>query len=260
MMMAAPYACSAVELAIEGSIVSKPYVDMTAAVMKSFGVAVNGVRDKSGACLGYWIDAPTKYKSANYAIEPDASAASYFFAAAAITGGKVRVLGLGRNALQGDVGFVEVLQRMGCHVEYGVDWIEVSGMAKKGIDVDMNSISDTVQTLAAVALFAEGPTTIRGVEHNRYKETDRIGDLATELRRLGAKVEELPDGLRITPQKLNPAEIQTYHDHRMAMSMALVGLRQDGVWILDPKCTEKTYPHYFVDLARITNQSAIYAT
>jgi len=260
MMMAAPYARSAVELAIEGNLVSKPYVDMTAAVMKSFGVTVIAVRDNSGACLGYWIDAPTKYQSANYAIEPDASAASYFFAAAAITGGKVRVLGLGRDALQGDVGFVEVLRQMGCHVAYGVDWIEVSGLAKNGIDVDMNSISDTVQTLAAVALFAEGSTTIRGVEHNRYKETDRIGDLATELRRLGAKVEELPDGLCITPQKLYPAEIQTYHDHRMAMSMALVGLRQDGVWILDPKCTEKTYPHYFVDLARITNQSAIYAT
>jgi len=263
LMMAAPYARSRVELVIDGELVSKPYVDMTAAVMKSFGVTVREIMNEQNACSGYVIDAPTCYEAADYSIEPDASAASYFFAAAAITGGKVRVLGLSRDALQGDVGFVEVLRQMGCDVTYGVtgsdNWIEVSGTARHGIDINMNAISDTVQTLAAVALFVNGPTTIRGVEHNRHKETDRIGDLATELRRLGAHVDEFQDGLRIVPQKLNPAEIHTYHDHRMAMSMALVGLRQEGVWILDPQCTEKTYPKFFEDLGKITHQVPVYA-
>jgi len=258
MMMAAPYAQSTVEIAINGDLVSKPYVDMTAAVMKSFGVTVKEQFDNSNVSTGYMIEAPTTYVSTTYSIEPDASAASYFFAAAAITGGKARVLGLSRDALQGDIGFVDVLRQMGCNVAFGPDWVEVSGMAKKGIEIDMNPISDTVQTLAAVALFADSPTTIRGVEHNRHKETDRIRDLATELRRLGAKVDEFQDGLKITPQKLNGAEIRTYHDHRMAMSMAIVGLRQPGVWILDPKCTEKTYPNFFADLAKIANQSAIF--
>ncbi len=258
LMMAAPYAQANVELVIDGELVSKPYVDMTAAVMKSFGVTIQEVVNEQQECSGYVIQAPTSYQAIDYSIEPDASAASYFFAAAALTGGRVRVLGLSKNALQGDVGFVEVLRKMGCEVTYGDNWIEVSGSARHGIDINMNAISDTVQTLAAVSLFVEGPTTIRGVEHNRHKETDRIGDLATELRRLGAQVEEFQDGLRIIPQKLNPAEIHTYHDHRMAMSMALVGLRQEGVWILDPKCTEKTYPKFFEDLGRITNQVPVY--
>ncbi len=260
LMMAAPYAQASVELVIDGELVSKPYVDMTAAVMKSFGVTVQEVMNEQQECSGYVIQAPTSYQAIDYSIEPDASAASYFFAAAALTGGKVRVLGLSRNALQGDVGFVEVLRQMGCEVTYGNNWIEVSGSARHGIDINMNAISDTVQTLAAVALFVDGPTTIRGVEHNRHKETDRISDLATELRRLGAQVDEFQDGLRIIPQKLNSAEIHTYHDHRMAMSMALVGLRQEGVWILDPQCTEKTYPKFFEDLGRITNQVPIYAS
>jgi 3-phosphoshikimate 1-carboxyvinyltransferase len=260
LMMAAPYARACVELVIDGDLVSKPYVDMTAAVMKSFGVSVREKLNEQNACSGYIIDAPTVYQATNYAIEPDASAASYFFAAAAITGGKVRVLGLSRTALQGDVGFVEVLRKMGCEVNYGDNWIEVSGAARNGIDINMNAISDTVQTLAAVALFVEGPTTIRGVEHNRHKETDRIGDLATELRKLGAQVDEFQDGLRIVPQKLRPAEIKTYHDHRMAMSLSLVGLRQQGVWILDPQCTEKTYPNFFEDLGRLTHQPPVYAS
>jgi 3-phosphoshikimate 1-carboxyvinyltransferase len=140
---------------------------------------------------------------------------------------------------------------MGCDVEYQPDSITVKGAAVRGIDTDMNDISDTVQTLAAVALFADGPTTIHGVAHNRYKETDRIADLATELRRLGATVDELEDGMRITPQALRPATIETYDDHRMAMSLALVGLRQPGVLITNPGCTSKTYPAFFDDLARL---------
>ncbi len=244
LMMAAPYARTSVQIEIVGELVSKPYVAMTAAVMKSFGCEIVDFGDGR-----YEIPAPRRYQAQDYAIEPDASAASYFWGTAAITGGCTRVVGLSRTALQGDVGFVEVLARMGCRVEYGSDWIEVSGRASRGIDVDMNAVSDTVQTLAAVALFAESPTRVRGVAHNRHKETDRIGDLATELRKLGATVDEHEDGLTIYPGKLRSAEIETYNDHRMAMSLALVGLRQEGVVILNPRCVEKTYPNYFEELS-----------
>ena len=181
-------------------------------------------------------------------IEPDASAASYFWAAAAICGGTATVEGLNRNSLQGDVAFVDCLQQMGCRVTDTADSISVIGPALTAIDIDMADISDTVQTLAAVALFVEGTTTIRNIAHNRIKETDRIGNLAIELRKLGAQVAEFEDGLSITPGRLQPAEIETYQDHRMAMSLALVGLKQPGVVIENPDCVSKTYPHFFADL------------
>ncbi len=197
-----------------------------------------------------------QYQGRAYSIEPDASAASYFFAAAAITGGEVTVEGLSRKSLQGDIAFCEALEKAGCKVAYAANSITVSGppTGKKlcGIGVNMNAISDTVQTMAAVALFADGPTTMTGVGHIRHKETDRIGNLAIELRKFDATVEELSDGLKITPPKeLHSARIATYNDHRMAMSLALVGLRVPGVLIEDPKCTEKTYPGYFDDLAKL---------
>lgn len=258
MMMAAPYASSPLTIRVKGELVSKPYVDMTAEVMTSFGVEVQSREDSS-----YLIDAPKKYVGCEYAIEPDASAASYFWAAAAITGGTVRVEGLTRNALQGDVGIAEVLGKMGCEVEYGENYIEVTGKPLRGIDIDMNSISDTVQTLAPVALFANGPTRIRGVAHNRHKETDRIGDLAKELRKVGGVVEEHEDGLTICPpsndqSSLRGATLETYHDHRMAMSFALLGLRIPGVVILDPRCTNKTFPQYFEVLGELIGQQPAY--
>jgi len=168
-----------------------------------------------------------------------------------VTGGRVTVEGLSRDSLQGDVAFCECLQQMGCRVEYAPDSITVEGGPLRGIEVDMNTISDTVPTLAAVALFAEGPTTITGVGHIRHKETDRVTAVATEARRLGAAVEEHPDGLTIRPGCLHGAEIHTYDDHRMAMSFALVGLRIPGVKILNPDCTAKTYPGFFDDLKRL---------
>ena len=246
-LMVAPYANTDVCIDVEGQLVSKPYIEMTLAVMRQFGVEC-----ESQELRQFTISAGQTYRGRAYAIEPDASAASYFLAAAAITGGQVTVDGLSRASMQGDVRFAEVLSEMGCDVEYGDDSITVVGRLHRGIETDMNDISDTVQTLAAVALFADGPTTIAGVAHNRYKETDRIADLATELRRLGAVVDELEDGLRITPAELRPAEIQTYNDHRMAMSLALVGLRQPGIVITNPSCTEKTYPAFFDDLERLT--------
>jgi len=246
LLMAAPYAERPVELSVAGALVSQPYVRMTLAVMSAFGVDV-----PPDDLSRFHLPAGDKYRGRTYAIEPDASAASYFFAAAAITGGEVTVEGLSRQSLQGDVAFVDVLEQMGCRVTWGHDRITVSGGSLKGVDVDMNAISDTVQTLGAVAIFANGPTTVRGVGHIRHKETDRIGALATELRKLGASVEELAGGLKITPTALHGAAIDTYQDHRMAMSLALVGLRVGGVVIRDPGCTAKTYPRFFEDLERL---------
>jgi 3-phosphoshikimate 1-carboxyvinyltransferase len=249
LLMAAPYAKTDVELIVQGELVSKPYVDMTLAVMASFGARVG--TNEPGRLT---INAPQCYRAQHYAIEPDASAASYFFAAAAITHGEVTVEGLSRNSLQGDVHFCRCLERMGCEVRYTQNQITVVGRVLRGISVDMNAISDTVQTLAAVALFAEGPTTITGVGHIRHKETDRIHALAVELRKLGAEVEERDDGLKITPLPLCGADIDTYDDHRMAMSLALVGLAVPGVVIRDPDCVGKTYPGFFRDLEHISLQ------
>ena len=246
LLMAAPNAQQAVTIEVDGELVSKPYIDITLQVMAAFGVQV----ERDGYAT-FRSDAPQPYQAREYRIEPDASAASYFWGAAAVTGGRVTVEGLSRDALQGDVAFCDVLARMGCEVDFQSDSITVTGKPMRGIEVDMNAISDTVQTLAAVALFAEGATTVTGVAHNRHKETDRIGDLARELRRLGAEVEEREDGLRIIPATLRPAEIETYNDHRMAMSLALVGLKSPGVVIKNPACTQKTYPDFFSDLEHL---------
>ena len=250
MLLTAPAAQAAVELTIEGPLVSQPYVLMTLAVLKAFGVDV----DTTTALDSFRIAAPQSYTAREYAIEPDASAASYFWAVAAITGGEVTVEGLSAASLQGDVAFVDCLEQMGCQLRREADSITVAGRPLSGIDVDMNAISDTVQTLAVVALFAKGETTIRNVAHIRHKETDRIAALAAELRKLGADVTEREDGLSIRPGTLRTATIDTYDDHRMAMSFALAGLRVAGVRINDPDCTEKTYPAFFDDLAAATHQ------
>lgn len=272
LLMAAPYARDGVTIRVEGPLVSVPYVRMTQQVMKAFGVTVIATED----FCRIEIPGNTKYHPIDYPIEPDASAASYFFAIAAITGGEVTVDGLGLESLQGDVAFCECLKQMGCQVHYGDHEITVFGRPLRAIDVDMSAISDTVQTLAIVALFAEGATRIRHVGHIRYKETDRIGDLATELRKLGAQVVEYDDGLEIIPVQrgtmqrgvatggsttgplttgpLTPSQgivIDTYNDHRMAMSFALAGLKIPGISINNPSCTEKTYPNFFADLARV---------
>lgn len=246
MLMAAPCASSPIEIRLTGSMVSEPYVDMTLAVMMQFGVCV----DRS--VPGVFKISPQCYQAREYDIEPDASAASYFFAAAAVTGGEVTVEGLNRDALQGDVHFVDALERMGCHVTWGASAITVRGSAiLSGIDVDMNTISDTAQTLACVAPFATGPTRIRNVAHMRHKETDRVSAVVTELTRLGLRVEEHSDGMTIHPGSLHGGTVATYDDHRMAMSFSLLGLRQPGIVIADPGCTSKTYPEYFSDLEQL---------
>ena len=197
---------------------------------------------------------PAHYRGRAFAIEPDASAASYFFALAAITGGTITVEGLGGSSLQGDLAFVDILEYMGCSVAREPTRTTVTGGRLRAVDVDMNALSDTVMTLAVVALFADGVSRIRNVAHIRHKESDRIAAIAVELRKLGADVEELPDGLVINPpptDRLRGAAIATYDDHRMAMSFAMAGLRIPGVTILDPGCVAKTYPGFWDDLERL---------
>lgn len=241
-LMVAPLSADGVELHLEGELVSEPYVDLTARMMEQWGVQYS--RPDGGA---YHVPGGQRYRAQTYRVEPDASSASYFLAAAAVTGGRVRVPGLGPNALQGDVGFADVLREMGCSVEIDSEGIDVRGPERlRGIDVDMNAVSDTVMTLAAIAPFADGPTRIRNVAHIRHKESDRIRALVTELRRLGVCAEEHDDGLTIQPcDCLAPAVVQTYDDHRMAMSFAVAGLRAPGIRIADPDCVAKTFPDFF---------------
>jgi len=250
LLIATPCSKQPVQLKIEGELVSRPYVEMTLGVMAKFDVTAEPVSPDV-----YRIE-PQTYRGTEYAIEPDASAASYFFAAAAITGGEVTVEGLPEHALQGDVAFVEALAEMGCQVKSTSDAITVRGGPLKGIDIDMNAISDTAQTLACVAAFAEGPTKISRIGHIRHKETDRIAAVATELRRLGIRVDEEEDAFTVHPGSLSPARIETYDDHRMAMSFALIGLKVPGIEIADPGCTAKTYPRFFEDLKALIANSA----
>ena len=254
LLMSLPYSKDVTTVEVDGVLVSQPYVAMTLNVMEAFGVRVENRKNRR------FDVRPGKYKGRTYVIEPDASAASYFFALAAITGGTITVEGLGSTSVQGDMGFLDVLEHMGCEVERTADETTVSGGPLKGVDVDMNAISDTVMTLAVVALFASGHTRIRNVAHIRHKETDRISALATELRKLGATVEEKPDGLLIIPPdhgKITPASIATYKDHRMAMSFALAGVKAGGVTIQDPGCVAKTYPRFWEDLEKLRKESAL---
>jgi len=239
-LMVAPYARDGVQVTVDGPLVTPPYVDMTVAMMAAFGAHVE--RD------GYrsFTVAAQPYRGRAFRIEPDASSAHYFLAAAALTGGRVRVPGLGRDSLQGDVRFADVLERMGATVVRGDDFLEVrGGAALDGIDIDLNAMSDTAPTLAAMAPFARGPVTIRNIAHARLQESDRVRAVATELQRLGVRVVEREDGLVIEPSAVRAGVVETYDDHRMAMSFALIGLRVPGIAIRDPGCVAKTFPGYF---------------
>jgi 3-phosphoshikimate 1-carboxyvinyltransferase len=241
LLMIAPYAQQDTSIEVEGTLVSQSYVKMTCRLMADFGVEVNQIGDNQ-----FQIKAGQRYQARHYTVEPDASNASYFFAAAAVTGGRVRVKHLTKQSCQGDILWLDVLEQMGCEIKASDDYTEVTGPKQlQGIDIDMNDISDLVQTLGAIAPFASSPITIRNVEHIRYKETDRIKAVVTELRRLGVQVEEFPDRLKIEPGPITPAAIETYHDHRMAMAFAVTGLKVPGIIIKDPGCTAKTFPDYF---------------
>ena len=253
LLMVAPYAKSPVEIRLTTDLNSKPYADMTLAIMQDFGVTVqrDGYSSFAVPITNYQL--PTSLSPSTYAIESDASAASYFFAAPAICGGTVRVENISRQSKQGDLAFLDVLTQMGCEVTEGENFIEVTGAdSLSGLDVDMRDIPDTAQTLAVIAPFAGSPTRIRGIASARVKETDRVRATCNELTRLGVRVTEHEDGMTIYPcEKFVPAPVQTYNDHRMAMAFSLIGLRVDGVAIENPSCVSKTFPNYFEVLEQL---------
>ena len=239
-----------VELAAEP--ISWPYLKMTTEVMSAFAANVE-ISEPSSNGTGRTITVGGGYRSpSTYVIEADASAAAYFLAAAAITGGRVRIAGLGRASIQGDVAFAEVLSQMGASVKMQATSIEICGGELRGVDVDLRDISDTAPTLAVVAAFASGVTRVSGIGFVRHKESDRVAGSVAELRRCGVDATETADGFEVRPQGLpSAATFETYQDHRMAMAFALVGLRVAGVKVRDPGCVAKTFPGYFGALEQL---------
>jgi 3-phosphoshikimate 1-carboxyvinyltransferase len=248
LLMVSPYADSDIELTLTTKLAAAPFVDITVGMMEAFGVEVE--RDGYDR---FMIRAGQRYKAMDYEIEPDASNASYFYAAAALTKGRIQIDGLNRNALQGDIRLLDVLEQMGCTVESGPNWVAVQGNdTLRGIDVDMSTLPDMVITVAVLAAFADRPTTIRNVALIRHHETDRLAAITAELRKLGVKVDEFEDGLTIYPGITQAAAIHTYHDHRMAMGFAPIGLRVPGIEITGAECVAKTFPDFFERFNRLT--------
>ena len=247
LLLAAPCLADGLVVELTTDLVSRPYVDLTIAVMEAFGAVVHQPDPATFAV------APGGYRSCSYAVEPDASAASYLFAAAAICGGRTTVHGLGQHALQGDVAFVDVLEAMGADVLRQADRTEVRAEqgSLRGGRFDLTHFSDTAQTLAVVAPFAGEPVTVTGIGFIRHKEIDRIAAVATELDRCGIRVRTDADGWTIWPGPPSPAVVQTYDDHRMAMSFALLGLARPGIAIAGPGCVAKTFPGYWAHLDRL---------
>ena len=248
LLMAAPLFEQDSEIVIQGELVSKPYIDITLQTMAQFGVAVTNQNYQR-----FVVKGQQQYNSpGQFLVEGDASSASYFLAAGAIKGGTVKVTGVGKKSIQGDIRFADVLERMGAKITWGDDYIQVQGAALKAVDMDMNHIPDAAMTIATTALFAEGTTSIRNIYNWRVKETDRLAAMACELRKVGAEVIEGNDFISITPPgKLIKAEIDTYDDHRIAMCFSLIALSDTAVIINDPGCTAKTFPDYFTQLATI---------
>jgi len=249
LLLAAPMAKEDMTISIIGELVSKPYIDITLHIMKEFGVDV--VNDNYET---FSIKGSQTYKAVDsFMVEGDASSASYFLAAAAIKGGSVKVTGIGKKSVQGDVAFADVLEKMGAKVEWGDDFVSVTKGELNAVDMDFNHIPDAAMTIATTALFAKGTTTLRNIYNWRVKETDRLFAMATELRKVGAEVEEGEDYLKITPPKqLKHAAIDTYDDHRIAMCFSLLALDTVSVTINEPECTAKTFPTYFDVLESIS--------
>jgi len=243
LLMMAGLGSTDLQITIDGTLVSRPYVDLTRQMVKDFGGQIDETAD------GFIARRTGSYRSRGYHIEPDASSASYPFALAAAGGHKIQVDGLTGTSLQGDYGFVDVLRAMGATITKSPHHTIVSGTgALRGCDVDMHHISDTVMTLAAIAPLCQGPTTIRNIANIRIKETDRLAATVTELRRLGQEVTHGDDWLRIDPRPIKPAAIECYADHRMAMSFGILGAIVGGITITDPACTAKTYPGFWNDV------------
>ncbi|MBM6550218.1 3-phosphoshikimate 1-carboxyvinyltransferase [Marinomonas ostreistagni] len=249
LLMSAPLAQGDLTINVEGELVSKPYIDITLHVMQQFGVVVENQDYKAFVIKGQ----QTYHSPGEIMVEGDASSASYFLAAAAIAGGKIKVHGVGSDSVQGDVQFADALAAMGAKITYGPTWVEAERGELKGIDMDMNHIPDAAMTIATTALFAEGPTTIRNIYNWRVKETDRLYAMATELKKLGADVIEGEDYITVQPLKdVQHAAIDTYNDHRIAMCFSLVAFSNSPVTINDPGCTSKTFPTYFDLFKQIT--------
>jgi 3-phosphoshikimate 1-carboxyvinyltransferase len=241
-LMAAPMADSDTNIEIIGELVSKPYIEITLHIMQQFGISVTHDNYQTFSIKGQ----QTYQSPGDFLVEGDASSASYFLAAAAIKGGKIRVTGIGKDSIQGDIQFADVIAAMGGKITWGDSYIEAEVGELNAVDLDMNHIPDAAMTIATTALFAKGTTVIRNVYNWRVKETDRLAAMATELRKVGAEVEEGHDYIKITPpSQLVHAEIDTYNDHRMAMCFSLVALSDTPVTINDPGCTSKTFPGYF---------------
>lgn len=249
LLMSAPLAENDTEIEIIGELVSKPYIDITLSMMKDFGVHIENHDYQK-----FYVKCNQSYISpGKYLVEGDASSASYFLAAGAIKG-KVKVTGIGKNSIQGDRLFADVLEKMGAKITWGEDFIQAEHDELHGIDMDMNHIPDAAMTIATTALFANSETVIRNIYNWRVKETDRLTAMATELRKIGAEVEEGEDFIRIQPLAFNQfkhADIKTYNDHRMAMCFSLIALSNTSVSILDPKCTSKTFPKFFYEFEKI---------
>ena len=248
LLMSAPLFTGDVTIRIKGELVSKPYIDITLDTMAKFGVEVSNDNYQT-----FTISAGQSYRSpGKFMVEGDASSASYFLAAGAIKGGTVRVTGIGQNSIQGDIRFADVLEAMGANITWHYEFVEVTGAPLKGVDMDMNHIPDAAMTIATTALFAQGPTSITNIYNWRGKETDRLNAMATELRKLGAEVEEGHDYIKVWPtDSLKHAAIDTYNDHRIAMCFSLVALSDTPVTINDPGCTRKTFPDYFTRFATL---------
>lgn len=249
-LMSAPLAQDDVTIKIVGELVSKPYIDITLHIMAQFGVEVeNNDYQEFVIRHGQSYVAP-----GDFLVEGDASSASYFLAAAAIKGGEIKVTGIGKKSIQGDIQFADALEKMGAEIEWGDDYVISRVGELKAVDMDFNHIPDAAMTIATTALFAQGTTAIRNVYNWRVKETDRLAAMATELRKVGAEVEEGEDYLIVTPPaQLTHAAIDTYDDHRMAMCFSLVALSDTPVTINDPKCTSKTFPDYFEKLEGLSS-------
>ena len=245
MLMPAPLWREGLRLQVSGEA-ARPFIEMTLRMMEAWGVKWNVEADTIS------IPGGQAYRARRFTVEPDASSASYFAAGAALCGGTVTVPGLSSNSVQGDTALLSVLQQMGARVKWNTDSVEVTGAGQlRGVDVAMNAMPDMVATLAAIAPFASSPTRIRKVEFIRHHESDRIRSICAELRRLGASVTDLEDGLEIRPSRLHPASVETYDDHRIAMAFSIVGLKIPGVKIQNPGCVSKTFPNFFETLAAL---------
>ncbi len=248
LLLCAPFTTKGIDLALEGGVVSAPYIELTIHVMKDFGAEIS----KTGP-YAYHVNTGKVYQGRKYYVEGDASSASYFFLAAAILKKTIRVEGVSRQSVQGDIRLLDVFEKLGCKVSSAENWVEVTGgnLIKGNLTFDLNAMPDMVPTLAVLSAFREGQTIIENVAHLRIKESNRLAAMVAELNRVGIQAEELPEGIMIQGGKMRPAKIETYNDHRMAMSFAIAALSAHGIEISDKKCVDKSFPTFWEELNKL---------